>query len=106
MPWKPFRDARTRARWREELLQEQNGRCALCGLLFPEPGTVDPSHEAKLAPTFYRIVRPSAGGTDALENLRVAHAACNQIHGNAENAAPFYIFIARLLGEAPPRYRR
>lgn len=85
MAWSPFRDAETRARWRELLWLKQKGRCGLCGHRFPLPGdglhaTV---HEG-FAPTFDHIVPRAAGGSDEFENLRLVHRACNYIRGDRD----------------------
>jgi 5-methylcytosine-specific restriction endonuclease McrA len=84
MSWSQFRDAKTRAQWRDRLLREQNGLCGLCGNRFPEPGLLDSSVDIGFAPTFDHIVPKAHGGEDALENLRLAHRACNHIRGNAD----------------------
>lgn len=83
MGWHPFRDAETRAKWRDLLMLKQKGHCALCGHRFPLP--VDGFNESvhqELAPTFDHIVTRAAGGSDELENLRLAHRACNLSRGD------------------------
>ena len=84
MSWSPFRDAKTRAGWREILMQVQNGLCGLCGHRFPEPGAFDPSISTGFGPTFDHIVPKAHGGEDTLENLRLVHRVCNSIRGDAE----------------------
>jgi len=84
MSWNPFRDAKTRAEWREQLMREQGGRCALCGYRFPEPGGSDPTVYTGFAPTFDHIVPRAHGGEDSLDNLRLVHRPCNQIRGDGE----------------------
>lgn len=83
--WNPFRDARTRAEWRELLLLKQKGRCGLCGHRFPlESQGFDPSVYVALAATFDHIVARSNGGADDLENLRLVHAVCNKMRGDGD----------------------
>lgn len=78
--WSPFRDAKTRAEWRELLLLKQKGRCGLCAHRFPlESQGFDSSVYIALAPTFDHIVARSNGGADDLEHLRIVHAVCNKM---------------------------
>jgi 5-methylcytosine-specific restriction endonuclease McrA len=83
--WSPFRDAKTRAEWRELLLLKQKGRCGLCGHRFPlESQGFDPSVYIALAATFDHIVARSNGGADDLGNLRIVHAVCNKMRGTGD----------------------
>lgn len=85
MSWNPFRDAETRAEWRELLTIKQKGRCALCGHRFPllADGFNESVHQG-LAPTFDHIVPRAAGGSDELQNLRLTHRACNLNRGDGD----------------------
>jgi hypothetical protein len=82
--WDPFRHARTRGAWREQLLIAQKGRCALCGFRFPDAGEFDLTVDKGFAVTFDHIVPVSRGGSNALQNLRLVHAACNHLRGDAD----------------------
>lgn len=62
-------------RWlenRETVRARDHGVCQLCGEAVAGRGTID------------HIVPKSRGGTDDLENLQLAHAACNQRKGDTE----------------------
>lgn len=85
MSWSEFRDAKTRAEWRELLMLKQKGRCALCGHRFPLPA--DEFHSSiyeGYAPTFDHVVPKAHGGGDDLTNLRVVHRTCNYIRGDGD----------------------
>lgn len=62
----------------------QSGLCALCS----EPmlrNRFDAPHArvwAKQRATVDHIIPRSKGGTDAAENLQLAHARCNKVKGN------------------------
>lgn len=84
MSWSPFRDAKTRARWRETLMRQQRGLCALCGHRIPEPSVADYPEYAGVQPTFDHIVPRAHGGQDALHNLRLVHSCCNHIRGDGD----------------------
>ena len=73
MSWKPFRDATTRARWRQALMERQGGLCALYGHRFPEATETNESIRTAFAPTFDHVVPRSRGGPDELGNLRITH---------------------------------
>ena len=108
MGWSSFRDAETRARWREHLLQKQNGRCALCGHRFPEPGAFHPSVYAGFAPSFDHIVPKSKGGEDELHNLQLVHQACNHLKGDGDGLKrlpPLPGTLTRPAGSMPRRLR-
>jgi 5-methylcytosine-specific restriction endonuclease McrA len=58
---------------------QQAGRCSLCGKLMPAQ-RFDVAHATlwrKGRPTFDHIRPKAAGGSDAAENLQLAHAVCN-----------------------------
>ena len=75
--WYVIRDPKARREWRTRLYAEQDGRCALYGHAFPPPDEANESIQKAFAPTFDHIVRYANGGSRDLENLRLAHAACN-----------------------------
>jgi hypothetical protein len=75
--WYVIRDPKARREWRARLYAEQDGRCALYGHAFPPPDKANESIRKAFAPTFDHIVRYANGGSSDLENLRLAHAACN-----------------------------
>lgn len=62
----------------------QSGQCALCGKpMFRN--RFDAPHAriwAKQRATLDHIIPRSKGGSDASENLQLAHARCNKIKGN------------------------
>lgn len=90
MSWHPFRDAKTRSAWREELVRRQGGLCALCGHRFAEEGELSEELQIKYAATFDHVIPRSQGGTDDLTNFQLVHAACNLARGdgNGSKAAP------------------
>lgn len=63
----------------------QQGRCALCDEPMPETRWQTPHATVwkKLRPTFDHIRPRSKGGGDELENLQLAHAACNKRKGDS-----------------------
>ncbi len=88
MGWHPFRDAKTRARWRDELLLRQQGLCALCGFRFPGSGELNAELQLRYAPTFDHVVPRSQGGVDDLFNLRLVHRGCNYARGDGSGSKP------------------
>jgi 5-methylcytosine-specific restriction endonuclease McrA len=88
MGWHPFRDAKTRARWRDELMVRQRGLCAICGYRFPAPGELNAELEPRYVPTFDHVVPRSQGGVDDLSNFRLVHAACNLVRGDGSGSRP------------------
>ena len=61
-------------RWNRAMLVKRDGMvCALCGEPIATLSEVTIDH----------IVPLSRGGTDRLDNLRLAHEACNKRRGNA-----------------------
>jgi 5-methylcytosine-specific restriction endonuclease McrA len=88
MSWSDFRDAKTRSQWRDSLLRQQGGRCALCGHRFPRPDELPKEHEAAWLATFDHIVPKSMGGDDSLANLRLVHGTCNHKRGDASDNRP------------------
>jgi 5-methylcytosine-specific restriction endonuclease McrA len=67
------------------LMARDGANCTICG----EPldraipvTSVSGRPDHPMAITFDHIVTRSAGGTDALSNLRLAHARCNWTRGN------------------------
>jgi 5-methylcytosine-specific restriction endonuclease McrA len=90
VPWKPFRNAKTRAEWRELLMLRQHGLCALCGHRFPRDGEVNQSVAIEFSPTFDHVIPRSQGGADDFSNFRLVHRGCNRARGdgNAQKAAP------------------
>lgn len=67
------------------LWQAQAGRCALCGKPMPAH-RFEVAHATlwkKQRPTFDHIRPKVAGGSDAPENLQLAHAECNWRKGRS-----------------------
>ena len=63
--------------------QAHSGRCALCGGPMPEQ-RFDVAHATlwkKLRPTIDHIRPRAHGGSDAFDNLQLAHAICNRRKG-------------------------
>lgn len=88
MGWRPFKDAKTRAEWREYLMLKQRGLCALCGYRFPQAGEANESVQNEFAATFDHIVPRSQGGVDARGNLRLVHRGCNRARGDGNDPKP------------------
>ena len=68
----------------EQLWSSQQGLCAICGEPMPK-GRFDTPHATvwkKKRPTFDHIRPRKKGGTDAPENLQLAHAECNWTKGD------------------------
>ena len=88
MSWHPFRDAKTRSQWRQTLMRQQRGLCAICGHRFAAPSEVNESVAAEFAPTFDHVVPRSQGGQDELNNFRLVHFRCNVARGDAGASRP------------------
>jgi 5-methylcytosine-specific restriction endonuclease McrA len=88
MSWRPFKDAKTRAEWREYLMQRQKGLCALCGHRFAVAGELSEDLENEFAATFDHIVPRSQGGEDDVANLRLVHRGCNRARGDGNSLKP------------------
>ena len=97
MTWHPFRDAKTRSKWRELLLLKQRSLCAICGHRFAEESEGNPSVRAQFAPTFDHVVPRSQGGADELANFRLVHNGCNRSRGDGTSSK---------LAPTPPRVLR
>lgn len=68
----------------ERLWQAQAGHCALCGEAMPRQ-RFELAHARLwkgLRPTFDHVRARARGGSDAPENLQLAHAACNRRKGS------------------------
>ena len=102
MSWSPFRDPKTRARWRDLLMREQNGLCALCGHRIPPLGDTASPGNVGFEPTFDHILPRARGGDDALGNLRLVHRCCNHIRGDA-NGLKRIPPVPRSLRMPPPK---
>ncbi|MEL6860662.1 MAG: HNH endonuclease [Pseudomonadota bacterium] len=68
----------------ERLWRAQNGLCALCGGPMLRNRFEAPHARiwAKDRATLDHIWPKSKGGTDAADNLQLAHARCNKVKGN------------------------
>jgi 5-methylcytosine-specific restriction endonuclease McrA len=100
MSWNPFRDAKTRAAWRDELMHRQNGLCAICGYRFPEPGELNEQLQLAYSPTFDHVIPRSQGGADDVGNFRLVHGACNLARGEGNGSKP--TSIPRVLRSPAP----
>ena len=68
----------------QQLWQTQSGHCALCSKPMLR-NRFEAAHArvwAKQRATVDHIIPRSKGGSDAPENLQLAHARCNKIKGN------------------------
>jgi len=67
-----------------KLWAAQSGRCALCGEPMPAHRFETPHATVwkKQRPTIDHIRPRAKGGSDAPENLQLAHAACNRRKGD------------------------
>lgn len=88
MTWHAFRDAKTRAAWRDELMRKQNGLCAICGNRFPKDGELSEELQLQYAATFDHIIPRSRGGQDDVSNLQLVHRGCNRARGGGSDARP------------------
>ena len=61
------------------LLRREGDRCYLCGLVVDLDAPIDHPGQATLDHVYPR----SAGGSNRMSNLAVAHLSCNQAKGNA-----------------------
>ncbi len=68
----------------EQLWIQQKGTCAICGKPMYRNRFEAPHARvwAKYRATVDHIYPRSKGGSDAMENLQLAHARCNKIKGN------------------------
>jgi len=68
----------------QQLWQTQSGHCALCSkpMLRNRFKAAHARVWAKQRATVDHIIPRSKGGSDAPENLQLAHARCNKIKGN------------------------
>lgn len=68
----------------DALWTAQSGACALCGerMLRNRFEAPHATIWAKQRATVDHIIPRSKGGSDAAENLQLAHARCNKIKGN------------------------
>ncbi|HEV8360905.1 MAG TPA: HNH endonuclease [Candidatus Thermoplasmatota archaeon] len=106
---------------RQELAEAQSFACALCGLPFDSRCFTDQRRAVppRLRATIDHIVPRSKGGSDARENLQVAHKLCNQRKGSsapppplklADEVAAFLKYreapTAELIAEIQKRWRQ
>jgi 5-methylcytosine-specific restriction endonuclease McrA len=61
---------------RREVIERDGGRCVLCGVAAGEPYPDPPTATARI--TIGHLIPASAGGTNALDNLRAECARCNE----------------------------
>lgn len=73
---------------RLELVVRDGRRCALCGR-FRDPQRMTIDH----------VIPVSRGGTDAIDNLRLACGACNYSRGDGRPQESLHAVLARLLGD-------
>lgn len=70
------------------LWDQQEGRCALCGVTMPAT-RFDVAHATlwkKWRPTVDHIVPVAAHGPDDLHNFQLAHALCNKRKGRRQTS--------------------
>ena len=73
----------------EDFWSSQAGLCALCGKPMPA-SRFDVAHASiwkRERPTFDHIIPRAAGGSDAPENLQLAHARCNKRKGKSQTGS-------------------
>jgi 5-methylcytosine-specific restriction endonuclease McrA len=61
------------------LLARDGSNCGICGL--PLDRSIDDPNDDNFV-TFDHITPSSVGGTDRLDNLRLAHLRCNQLRAD------------------------
>lgn len=66
------------AKRRKRIAERDGWKCHLCGL------PVHPTGRGKGSATIDHVIPVSKGGSNALENLRLAHSSCNFKRGNAD----------------------
>lgn len=95
-------DAGLRARQNRRMFKAQDGRCWLCGapmlLLFNGERLHHPA-----AATREHVIPRSAGGTDALHNIRLTHRICNQLRGSTVDPE---VSRSKVRGRLGPHLRR
>lgn len=63
------------------MIADRDGwRCHLCG----EPVSKNKTPWARKGPTIDHIIPRSKGGSDDIDNLRLAHRKCNEARGNSD----------------------
>jgi len=70
-------------RTRATLAKRDGWGCCYCGRI-----TVEKDRDDDDRATIEHVLPQSRGGTDALDNLRIACRRCNWLRGNGEAAAP------------------